>query len=142
MLHVVFAGPRHLHRRIHRFGYFHRFQDEVLFGPPAKATAQVRGVNSHLLGLEPRNLCSSHLREGLKLRRSKDVAAIRAHVCGAIHRFHGGMRQEGHFVNNFHFFGGSAERGICVAVFPRDGPGLLQTLAIEPTNRLARILGV
>ena len=126
MQHVVFAGPGHLHRRVHGFREFDGLGDEILLGATPETATEVGGVDEDLLGLQAGDLGPGHLREGLELRGGIDVTAIGAHVGRAVHGFHGGMGEEGHFVYGFHLFRGAAKRGLGIAVLAGNRAGLVE----------------
>ncbi len=48
VLHIVFAGPRHLHGRAGGFRNLYRLDDEILLRAAPKAAAQISGVHANL----------------------------------------------------------------------------------------------
>ena len=91
---VVFPRPQELHGLADRLGGFDRGGDEVDIQAAAEAAAEERGVHAHLLGLEPGGARGGLLRHLLDLRRHVDVAALGAHVGGAVLRLERRVRQE------------------------------------------------
>ena len=142
VLNVVFARPGHLHGRAGGFRNLDRVHNEILLRAPPESPAKKRGVDSNLLRFEAGDFRRSHLIEGLKLRRRVNIAAIGAHVRGAIHGLHGGVREKGNFVGSFDFFRGAGEGGVGVAILAGDSAGLFGGVEIELSNGVAGIRGV
>ncbi len=125
VLHIVFARPRHLHRCTHSLRKFHRLNDKIRLSAPSESSAEIRRVHAHLFRFQPRDLCPVDLRKCLELRRRINVAAVRAHVRGAVHRLHRCMRQERHLVYGLHFLCRAGHRSVRVAVLARNHASLL-----------------
>ncbi len=122
MRHVVFARPDHLDRRTHGLRSFDGGGNEVDVETPAKAAAEQRREDPHLLRLEPRRGGRRGLRHLLNLRAHVQVAAAGFDVGGAIHGFHGGMRQQRQVIGRARAFLCRLERAVGVAVGSRREP--------------------
>ena len=61
-------------------------------------------VDVHLLRRQARRLRGSGLCHRLHLHGRPDIAAVGAHMDGAVHRLHRRMCEKGHFVNGFDAF--------------------------------------
>ncbi|MCY1521118.1 hypothetical protein D9M68_559170 [compost metagenome] len=97
---IFLAGIDHLDRVIHLLGDFHRVADEVRFQAPAEAAAEQVVVHLHRLLRQPGEL----RRQGLGPRRHLDaepeVAAVLAHMGGAVDRLHAGVGEKRHLVGH------------------------------------------
>src|SRR5207302_4145309 len=118
------------------------FLDEVQLEPPAEAAAQVGRVDLHLLRRNAADLGPDALGPRLKLRRGPDIDAVRAHVGGAVHRLHGGVREERQLVHRVYSVRRELQRGLGVAVVARHGARLLGALGEELGDARARDLRV
>ena len=120
VLDVLFAGPHHLHRTGDLLCDLHRPDDEVHLKPTAEAAAQEVIMHLDFLRRQAGQLGGRGLSEGRHLRPHPDVAAVRANVDGAVHRLHGGVREERHLVNRLDLLGGARHGLRGIALLARD----------------------
>ena len=102
--------------------------DEVELEPAPEAAAQQVIVNAHLLRLQPERLRDGLLRDGGDLRADPDIAAVRRHLHGAVHRLHRRVREERRLVDGFDLGRGARQRGLHVALVLGDGAWRLRRL--------------
>ena len=97
---VVLPGPDHLQRLFHRLGDLHRLDHEVRggIGAAPETSAQQRGFQGHLLGLETCRLGRRGAVHGLELRSGAHQAAVRLQVDEAVERLHRGVGEVGDVV--------------------------------------------
>ncbi len=98
-------------------------------------------MHSDLLRRYPTDLAAHHLHARLVLRRRPDVYAVGAHVRGAIHRLHRGVREERHFVHGLDALHRCRQRGDRVAVVSSDGAILGGALRKQAGDARAGDLG-
>src|SRR6266702_935649 len=82
-----------------------------------EASAEIRGVNLHLLWRKSSGLCCVRTIDSLELRSCPHFAGIGAKVDNAVDGFHHGVRKERNLVNRLNLFCGRAESSIGVAIF-------------------------
>ena len=99
-------------------------------------------MHLHLLRWDAADLGAEALRTRLELRRRPDVDAVGAHVCGAVHRLHGRVREQRQLVRGLDLARRTRERAVGIAVVARLGAGLGGRLAQELRDAGARDLGV
>ncbi len=138
-MHVILARPSDLHGRAGPFRNLDRFGNEILLGAAAKSAAEKRSVYANLFRLQSGDFRAGHLHESLELRGRVNVASVRSNVRSAIHRFHGGVREERDFVGGFDFLGSGGENGVGVTILARDGAGFFRGRQIKFSNRIAGV---
>src|SRR4030095_1092073 len=99
VLDIFLARPDHLDGTTNVPSDLNGAHGAVEFESPPKATPQQMIMEANPLAREARELHDRRLRETRYLRAYPDVARIRRHLHGAVHRLHRGMRQEGLFVD-------------------------------------------
>ncbi len=142
VLHVFLARPGFLDGCSDGFGHFHRIPDEVLLASPSETSTEISRVNEDGFGRHAGNFCGGILRGCLPLRGRPDFAAVGANVRGAVHGFHGGVREKRSFVYSFDFICRTCEHRLRVAFGARDGAGLSDSIREELANSVARNFGV
>ena len=106
----------------------HRLGDVVHLEPAAEAAAEELVVHRDLVERQAGDLGRRCLGPADDLGADPHVAAVAAHMHGAVDRLHGGMRQERRLVDGFDLGGGRLERGGGVAHALRDRSFLLGCL--------------
>ena len=120
VLDVFFAGPHHLHRTWDLLRDFDRPDNEIHLEPTAEAAAQEVIVDLDFFRRQTSRFRDRGLGEGRHLRSHPDIAAIRTNVDGAVHRLHGGVREERRLVNCLDLLGGARHGLGRVALPARD----------------------
>ena len=104
VLDIFLSCPHHLDRPIDLLGDADGFDDHVGLKPATEAAADDLVVDDYFVERNAGRGCRGRLHARLDLGTEPDFASTRRQMHGAIHRFHGGMRQEGHFVMRLDFF--------------------------------------
>ena len=103
LLDVLFARPDHLDRAVDLLRDAHRLGDVVHLEPPAEAAADQMIVDDDLLERKARHLRRDRLRARDDLIADPDLAAVRLHMHGAVHRLHRRMGEERHVIGRLEF---------------------------------------
>ena len=106
VLNVFFAGPHHFHRTVDLPSDPHGQGDAIDVQPATEAAAEQLIVDLDLLERQAGDLRGRGLRAAQHLRSHPDVTAVLAHMNGAVHRLHGGVRQKRHLVDRLDPVGG------------------------------------
>src|SRR5882757_952336 len=96
---VFLARPDHLDRVIDLFGDLDRLSDAIHIKATTEAPAEQMIMHSDLLERKSRDRSRGRLGAGNHLSTYPHVATILADMDGAVHRLHGGMRQQRHLVD-------------------------------------------
>ena len=142
VLDVLLAGPDHLDRAIDLPGDLHRLGDAVDLQPAAEAAAEQVIVDLDLLQRQAGHLRRRRLGAAQNLRAEPDVAAIRAHMHRAVHRLHGGMRQQRQLIDRLERAGGARHGLGDIAILHGDHAGPLQRLLMQRGQIGAGEIGV
>ena len=142
VLDVVFARPDDLYRCLDGLGRLERLLHEIQLEAAPEAPAQVRRMDPYLVGCDTADLGAETLRPRLELRGGPDVHAVGSHVCRAVHRLHGRVRQERQLVRRVDLRRGRCQSRLRVAVVPRLRARLLGPLREHLGDARARHLRV
>ena len=99
MRHVVFASPDEFHRCADRFRCLDGRGDEIDIQAPAESSAEQGGVDVHLSGRQARLQPRPPPARLLHLGAHVQIAPVGFDIGGAIHGFHGRVRQHRQFVH-------------------------------------------
>jgi len=101
VLNVLFARPDHLDRPIHPLGNLHGRAHHVGLESAAETAADQMVVHYNFIDRQSRDLGRRGLRPGEHLGAHPHLAPRRRDVHRAVHRFHGGMCEEGQLILRF-----------------------------------------
>ena len=117
MGHVLLARPQQLHRRTVGLVREQRgLRDDIREIAPAEAATQVGHLDVDPIRLDVQRLRHRGVRESCCLRGRPDRRGAILELHGAIHRFHGRMREEGYAVFRIDDLGGRLHRRSDIAV--------------------------
>ena len=101
MLDILLARPHHLDGPVHLLGDANGLDHHVGLETAAEATADDLVVHDHFVERHAGGSGGGRLHPCRDLRAEPELAGARRQMHRAIHRLHGGVRQEGHFVMRF-----------------------------------------
>src|SRR6476646_867081 len=106
MLDVFLSTPYDFYRPIDLLCDRDGLGHAIYVKPAAKTATNQMIVDLNFFRGQSGNLGSGGLSPADHLISDPNLAAIRAYVSHAVHRFHCGMRQKRNFVNSLHLVGG------------------------------------
>jgi hypothetical protein len=130
---VLFVGPDDFDWCADLFDDVCGLGDVIDLQPPAKAAIQKMAVNPDLVPRQPGRFADRRLGPGDDLVPNPDIAAVRAHLDGAIQRLHRRVRQIGNLIDRLDL-GRLARRAWAAAPFLRGTtPGCCEAASIRRT---------